>query len=129
MQAIRLTDPDAIQRIAEVLGATYGKAPFQVPSRTAASESLSAGRRSESASEEGEPVYQMAFKSEELGRPLLIILWPSLGRADVRLGESSWTLRGVSEVELYPGVEVLFRRQEPPAFLFVSVQGRVALVT
>lgn len=122
MQAMRLTDPDAIERIAEVLGATYGRAPFAVPSRAEA-------REGEPASEEGEPVYQMAFKSEELGRPLLIILWPSLGRVDVRLGESSWTLRGVSEVELYPGVEVLFRRQEPPAFLFVSVQGRVALVT
>lgn len=115
-----LTDPDAIGRIAEVLGATYGKAPFAVPSRAEACEGETA--------EGGEPVYQMSFKSEELGRPLLIILWPSLGRVDVRLGESTWTLRGVSEVELYPGVEVLFRRQEPPAFLFVSVQGRVSLV-
>jgi CRP-like cAMP-binding protein len=31
-------------------------------------------------------------------------------------------------VELYPGVEVLFRRDDPSAFLFVSVKGRVALV-
>ena len=123
-----LTDLDAIERIAEVLGATYGVAPFEVPPLPESSESLSAGRRSLPASEKGEPVYQMSLKSEELGRPLLIILWPSLARVDVRLGESSWTLRGVSEVELYPGVEVLFRRQEPPAFLFVSVQGRVALV-
>ena len=117
-----LTDPDAIERIAEVLGATYGVAPFEVPP-------LPEGTGGQPASEKGEPVYQMSLKSQELGRPLLIILWPSLARVDVRLGESSWTLRGVSEVELYPGVEVLFRRQQPPAFLFVSVQGRVALVT
>lgn len=117
-----LSDPDAIERIAEVLGATAGVAPFEVPS-------LPAGLEGQPASEKSEPVYQMSVKSEELGRPLLIILWPSLGRVDVRLGESTWTLRGVSEVELYPGVEVLFRRQQPPAFLFVSVEGRVALVT
>jgi len=115
---MRLSDPDAIERIAEVLGATYGVAPFEVPRPT----------EDQLASEKGEPVYQMSFKSEELGRPLLIILWPSLGRVDVRLGESTWTLRSVSEVELYPGVEVLFRREQPPAFLLVSVQGRVSLV-
>ena len=31
-------------------------------------------------------------------------------------------------MELYPGVEVLFRRENPPGMLFVSVAGRVALV-
>jgi CRP-like cAMP-binding protein len=38
-------------------------------------------------------------------------------------------LKGVEAVDLYPGVEVLFRRNEPPAFLFVSVKGRVAMVS
>ena len=39
-----------------------------------------------------------------------------------------WALRDITSVELYPGVEVLFRRDDPPAMLFVSVKGRVALV-
>jgi len=70
----------------------------------------------------------VSIRSQELGEPLLLTLWPSLSRVDVRLGQSSWTLRGITSVELYSGVEVLFRRDDPSAFLFVSVKGRVALV-
>ncbi len=46
----------------------------------------------------------------------------------MRLGRSYWALREITSVEIYPGVEVLFRRDDPSAFLFVSVKGRVALV-
>ena len=38
------------------------------------------------------------------------------------------SMHDITSVELYPGVEVLFRRDDPPGMLFVSVQGRVALV-
>ncbi len=115
-----LTDPEAPNAIAGLLGARIDKAPFQVPR-------LPPGLQGQPPTEQG-PVFQMTLPSQELGQPLLILLWPSLSRVDVRLGDSTWTLRDVSDVELYPGVEVLFRRHDPPAFLFISVKGRVALV-
>ena len=118
---VLLTDPDAPQAIAHLLGASVERAPFQVPR-------LPEGRQGQPPTEQG-PVYQMSLHSQELAQPLLILLWPSLSRVDVRLGDSSWTLKDISDVELYPSVEVLFRRNDPPAFLFVSVRGRVALVT
>ena len=116
-----LTDPQAPRAIAKLLGSRARKAPFHVPR-------LPEGREGQPATASAEPIYQMTLQSRELGQPLLIFLWPSLSRVEIRLGESTWTLRDVSDVELYPGVEVLFRRHQPPAFLFVSVGGRVALV-
>jgi len=115
-----LSDVQAPRAIAKLLGTRVRKAPFQVPR-------LPQGLEGQPPTEQA-PVYQMTLHSEELGQSLLLILWPSLSRVDIRLGDSSWTLTDVSDVELYPAVEVLFRRHQPPAFLFVSVRGRVALV-
>ncbi len=112
-------DEDAVHAIAELLGAEARKAPFEVPK-------LPPGRQA--AAVKPGPVFQMSVRSQELGEPLLLTLWPSLGRVDVRLGRSYWALREITSVEIYPGVEVLFRRDDPSAFLFVSVKGRVALV-
>ena len=114
-------DEAAVDAIAELLGVEARKAPFEVPK-------LPTGREGQPATEKAEPVYQMTMQSRELGQPLLLTLWPSLGRVDVRLGRSYWALRGITSVELYASVEVLFRRDDPQAFLFISVQGRVALV-
>ena len=114
-------DEASIEAIAQLLGAESRKAPFEVPK-------LPLGVEGQPATDKAEPVYQMTMNSEELGRPMLLTLWPSLGRVDVRLGRSYWALKGVTSVELYPGVEVLFRRDDPQAFLFVSVKGRIALV-
>ena len=116
---MRLSDPGAVEAIAAVLGAEARPAPFRVPS----------GPRRLARDEEGEPVYQLSLPSQESGGQVLITLWPTLGRVDVRLGNNYWVLKGVEAVDLYPGVEVLFRRNEPPAFLFVSVKGRVAMVS
>ncbi|MCS7276647.1 MAG: hypothetical protein NZ695_06510 [Dehalococcoidia bacterium] len=115
---MRLSDPGAVEAIAEVLGAQAQQAPFQVPR----------GPRRLREDEEGEPVCHLALESQESGGRLLVTLWPTLGRVDVRLGNNYWVLKGVEAVDLYPGVEVLFRRNDPPAFLFVSVKGRVAMV-
>ncbi len=115
-------DEAAVDAIAELLGADARKAPFQVPK-------LPPGVEGQPPTEKAEPVFQLTMHCRELGQPLLLTLWPSLGRVDVRLGRSYWALRGITSVELYPGVEVLFRRDDPKAFLFVSVQGRVALVS
>jgi len=117
-----LADPQAPRAIAKLLGTRARKGPFQVPR-------LPEGLEGQPATAGPELVYQMTLQSQEMRRSLFILLWPSLSRVDVRLGEFTWTLRDISDVELYPGVEVLFRRAEPPAFLFVSVGGRVGLVT
>ncbi len=103
-----LSDPQAIHSISDFLGTEAREAPFDV---------------------RGAPVYQLKIPSQELGNDILLTIWPSQSRVDVRVGKSYWVLRDISDVELYPDVEVLFRRNDPPAFLFVSVQGRVAMVT
>ena len=103
---MQLSDPDAIPRIAELLGAEARLAPY---------------------STEAQPAYEITLPETELGPPLEMTLWPSLARVDVRLGECLWVFKGVDEVELHQGIEVLFRRREPPGFLFVSVKGRVAM--
>ena len=117
-----ILDEPAVRAIADLLGSEVHTAPFEV-------RKLGRGHEGQPATEPG-PVFQMSVRSQELGEPLLITLWPSLSRVDVRLGQSYWALalRGITSVELYPGVEVLFRRDNPSAFLFVSVKGRVALV-
>ena len=114
-------DETTVEAVAALFGVDARKAPFEVPK-------LPAGTEGQPATEKAAPVYQMTVPSAEHGQPLLLTLWPSLCRVDVRLGKSYWALRGITSVELYPGVEVLFRRDDPPGMLFVSVKGRVALV-
>jgi hypothetical protein len=111
---MRLGDADTPAAIARLLAAELKEAPFRVPDSDGEGE--------------GAPVFELRLPSREHGRELLVLLWPSLDRVDVRLGASTWTLKRVSSVELYPGVEALFRREDPPAILFVSIEGRVALV-
>lgn len=118
---MKMSDPEAPAAIARLLGGKLSPAPFQVPA-------MPPGLHGEPGQEEAAPVYQITLHSREHETPLLLLLWPSLARVDVRMGQSTWTLKEISEVELYPGVEVLFRRRSPPALLFVSVNGRVALV-
>jgi hypothetical protein len=113
-------DESTVEAIAALFGVDARKAPFEVPKLPSGAEGQPATQKA--------PVYQMTVPSTELGQPLLLTLWPSLSRVDVRAGKSYWALRGITSVELYPGVEVLFRRDDPPGMLFVSVLGRVALV-
>lgn len=114
---MRLSDAGAPEAIARLLAAELTEAPFRVPDQDANSDSS-----------DGAPVYELRLRSREHESEILLLIWPSLDRADVRLGKSTWTLKAIDAVEMYPGVEVLFRRDEPAAILFVSVGGRVALV-
>ena len=114
---MRLSDPEAPAAIARLLAAGLTRAPFRVPEQDA-----------EGGPGEGAPVFELRLRSREHDAEVLVLLWPSLERVDVRLGMSTWTLKSIDAVELYPGVEVLFRRQDPSAIMFVSVEGRVALV-
>lgn len=110
---MRLSDEGATSAIAELLGATTEEAPFRLPE----DESVETA------------VYRITMRSVEHDDDLTMLVWPGLARVDVHLRKSTWTLKGISSVQLYPGVEVVFRRDEPPAMLFVSVQGRVAMVS
>ena len=114
---MRLSDAGAPEAIARLLAADLTEAPFRVPDSDANGDAS-----------EGAPVYELRLRSHEHESEIVLLIWPSLDRADVRLGKSTWTLKGIDSVETYPGVEVLFRREQPPAILFVSVDGRVALV-
>ncbi len=114
---MRLSDAGAPAAIARLLAADLTEAPFRVPAPDPNSDT-----------NDGAPVYELRLRSHEHEDEILLLIWPSLDRADVRLGKSTWTLKGIDAVEMYPGVEVLFRRDEPAAILFVSVGGRVALV-
>ncbi len=114
---MRLSDAGAPAAIARLLAAELTEAPFRVPDSDTNADAS-----------EGSPVYELRLRSREHEGEILLLIWPSLDRADVRLGKSTWTLKSIDAVEMYPGVEVLFRREKPAAILFVSVDGRVALV-
>jgi hypothetical protein len=95
-------DEQAAGAIAELFGVPLGLAPYRL---------------------RGRPVYQLLIPMPSEERPLEMVLWPDLARVDVRVGASAMVFKSVSGVEIYPGVEVLFRRQNPPGHLFVSVGG------
>lgn len=76
----------------------------------------------------GAPVFRLAVANAALGCTVTLLLWPSLARVDVRLGDCSIVYRGVTEVELLPTVEVIFRRAGHDGYLFVGVGGRASVV-
>jgi hypothetical protein len=90
-----ILDEPAVRAIADLLGSEVHKAPFEVPK-------LGRGHEGQPATESG-PVFQVSIRGQEMGEPLLLTLWPSLSRVDVRLGQPYWALRGITSVELYPG--------------------------
>lgn len=105
--AVRLSfDAPSVERIAALLGTPARLEPYTV---------------------RGAPVFRLSVRNPSLGAEMALILWPSLARAEVRLADSIIVLKDIDEVLLYPGVEVMFRRREPPAMLFVSVHGRFGL--
>lgn len=81
----------------------------------------------------GAAVYELEVPCTALpGSRLLIILWPSLHRVDVRLLPPSGvrpvvalTRQGVVTIEIYRGIEVMFRRR-PSGLLFVTRDGVAA---
>jgi hypothetical protein len=72
----------------------------------------------------GKPVYRLLLPFPQ---QIELLLWPQLQRADVRVGTCALVFKAISGIELYAGVEVLFRRRDPFGHLFVSVSGRVEM--
>ncbi len=73
----------------------------------------------------GAIVYGSTIQAHD-GGLVRIILWPSIGRVDVRTGKLALTLRNVDRVDVYPGVEVTFRRKGG-GLLFVTRSGQVMM--
>lgn len=79
----------------------------------------------------GQPVYQLVVRNRALDCDLSVILWPALNRIDVRIGPpegGAMVFKAISSIEIYPGIEVMFRRTDPPSHLFISISGRVEMV-
>lgn len=82
----------------------------------------------------GQPVFELSVPCKDLpGSSLRVILWPSISRVDVRLlvpGRNvaliAATAREVHTVEIYHGVEVMFRRAGG-SVLFVTRDGASAI--
>jgi hypothetical protein len=82
----------------------------------------------------GEAVYELRLHLATLpGAEMLVVLWPSLRRVDVRLlaapgGAPVFSITGkdVAQVEIYAGVEVMFRRRAG-GVLFVTRTGVAAM--
>lgn len=76
---------------------------------------------------DGTPVYRLTLTGRADG--VRLIVWPSLSRVDVTsTGDHAWVLKNVGEVEIIPGVEVVFRPREGRGFLFVAVNGWINMV-
>lgn len=107
MERLPELNAETVRRIAELLGVPVREARFRVG---------------------GEPVYELTVRSKALALDVTVLLWPSLRRVDVRIGDCSLVFKRIDAVELYPGVEALFRRDDPPGYLFVSRDGRASMV-
>jgi len=99
---------EAVSAIAALLGVTACREPYAV---------------------HGAAVYRLDVPNVSLGMAVTVLLWPSIRRVDVRIGDCSMVYKAVATVELLPGVEVIFRRSEAEGHLFVSAGGRVSVVT
>jgi hypothetical protein len=101
--AVPLSDA-IVPDIAAALRATYELAPFRVADAA---------------------VYRLSLTPPS--KPgLQLTLWPSLARADVLAGDCVVVFKGIDNVLLFPGQEVVFQRAERRGFLLVSCAGRVA---
>lgn len=82
----------------------------------------------------GQPVFELSVPCMDLpGSSLAVVLWPSIKRVDVRLlvphrtvALIAATARDVHTVEIYHGVEVMFRRAGG-SVLFVTRFGALAI--
>ena len=118
-----MPDNEAVKRYAYDVGAV-----------DAVSDELGAAAQPAAYSSPARPVYEIDLPCAALpGARLRVILWPSLGRVDLRLLPApgapaviAVTRKDVDAVEIYDGVEVTFRRR-PAGFVFVTRGGTFAL--
>ena len=96
-------DENAVEPIAEALGATTSRAPFQLP---------------------GSTVYQLTVENALGLPPTLLTLWPGIARVDAISPSSTVVFTDVRTVDLVGTVEVQFRRTNRE-MLIVARGGKV----
>lgn len=104
--------------------------PFAAEALAAVQEELGVTAREASYRLQGQPVYELEVPVWALpGSSLLVVCWFSASRVDVRLLPADTrlpvvaiTFRDVTQIVVYPGVEVTFKR-EGTGFLFVTRDG------
>ena len=74
----------------------------------------------------GRPVYEVHVPLPAAAIGVRLVLWPELCRADVHLGDNPIVFKRIEHVAIYPGLEVIFWRYRPRAFLLVARNGKVA---
>lgn len=96
-------DEGAVAAVAEYLGVEAGVAPFRMP---------------------GTSVWQLTIPGSDARPQVLLTLWPGIKRVDVIAGPATIVLSNVVSVDLVPGVEVQFRRDNRDV-LVVARNGKV----
>ena len=74
----------------------------------------------------GRPVYEVRLALPADATGVRLVLWPELCRADVYVGDNPIVFKRIEKVAIYPGLEVIFWRHRPRAFLLVAQNGKVA---
>src|SRR3954463_12970441 len=95
-----------IPRVAELLGAALTEKPL---------------------AERVGQVFELRLPNKASGQEVLITLWPTLGRADARVGDVFAVMKGIGRVTLEPGVEAVFWKEPGPGYLLVPVKGKVSV--
>ena len=74
----------------------------------------------------GRPVYEVRLDLPADAIGIRLVLWPELCRADAHVGDNPIVFKRIEKVAIYPGLEVIFWRYGPRAFLLVARNGKVA---
>lgn len=96
-------DVTAVESIAGCLGVSAAVAPFRLP---------------------GSEVWQMTVPGTQGRPPVMLTLWPGVGRIDAIAGPATVVFTEIRSVDLVPEVEVQFRRANREV-LIVARGGKV----
>jgi hypothetical protein len=77
----------------------------------------------------GATVYEASLFNQPLGRHVQVVFWPSIRRIDAYVGDCQIIFKQITEVQILPGIEVIFRRPPTPGQLLITRAGRVAVAT
>ena len=72
-----------------------------------------------------DPVYEISHRGPNGN--LRLALWPSLARVDATVGPHAWIARNISETEIIPNLEVIFRLPNH-GLLTASLTGQILMV-
>ena len=98
---------DAIAAIAALFETEAQRLPFELP-------------------DDDEGVWEVQYRAESGN--IRVLLWPSIERIDVTVGPHMWVVKGVREVEVIEGLE-LIAWFGGDGVLTVALSGQVVLTT